>query len=261
MWDLIILAFTLVGMRRQGLPSNSPLWTALFSQGLGYVVISCIACIPMMVSAQSPLLNLMSNVFVWFQVMVSLNLNSASHCKLFQYASDSTHRYYERHTDRPWRDDLVSPFSHPPCPHLTRPSVITSSAFVTSLLEMRGSDPSCRYAPIAPCLLSLSQPKLTPPPACARSRHPSAPAPRAKTRASRTRSQRTSTCTCTSRPPTLLQTSADRAAGRNLGARLRLWMIGRARALRRSPLSRGRRAEWRCWDRLAILHACHHGDS
>ncbi|GJE92651.1 hypothetical protein PsYK624_088060 [Phanerochaete sordida] len=88
-WDLIILVFTLAGMRRQGLPSSSPLWTTVVSQGLGYVLISCAACIPMM-------------------IMVSLNLNNTMNVIL------------------------------------TAPGgticVITSSAFVTSLLEMRESD-------------------------------------------------------------------------------------------------------------------------
>lgn len=90
-WDLIILVFTFAGMRRQGLPSSSPLWTTIVTQGLGYVLISCATCIPMM-------------------IMVSLNLNNTMNVIL------------------------------------TAPGgticVITSSAFVTSLLEMRDPD-SC----------------------------------------------------------------------------------------------------------------------
>ncbi|EKM48210.1 uncharacterized protein PHACADRAFT_214905 [Phanerochaete carnosa HHB-10118-sp] len=56
-WDLIILVFTLAGMCRQRLPTRSPLWATIVSQGLGYVLISCATCIPMM-------------------IMVSLNLNN-----------------------------------------------------------------------------------------------------------------------------------------------------------------------------------------
>lgn len=50
-WDVVILALTIVGMRRQKLPPRSTLWTALLGQGFTYLVITCVTCIPMMIMA------------------------------------------------------------------------------------------------------------------------------------------------------------------------------------------------------------------
>lgn len=50
-WGVVILALTIVGMRRQKLPPRSTLWTALLGQGFTYLVITCVTCIPMVVMA------------------------------------------------------------------------------------------------------------------------------------------------------------------------------------------------------------------
>lgn len=48
-WDIIILVLTMTGMRRQKLPPHSTLWSALFQQGFGYLLITCLTCIPMII--------------------------------------------------------------------------------------------------------------------------------------------------------------------------------------------------------------------
>ncbi|GJE92648.1 hypothetical protein PsYK624_088030 [Phanerochaete sordida] len=94
-WDIVILAFTLAGMQRQGLHSRSPLWTTVVTQGLGYALISCSACIPAIIMLWLDLNNTMN---------VILALPSGTIC------------------------------------------VITSSAFVTSLLGMCEPDASSSLA-------------------------------------------------------------------------------------------------------------------
>lgn len=47
--DVLILVMTVVGMRMRQLPSESQLWTALFTQGVGYALATSLTCIPAMV--------------------------------------------------------------------------------------------------------------------------------------------------------------------------------------------------------------------
>lgn len=58
-WDIIILILTISGMRRQGLPRNTPLSSTLITHGLWYVVVACVTGIPMTVSATTPITDLM----------------------------------------------------------------------------------------------------------------------------------------------------------------------------------------------------------
>ena len=46
-WGLTILTMTVLGIRRNELPKCSPLSSALFTQGVGYVLITLLTCVPM----------------------------------------------------------------------------------------------------------------------------------------------------------------------------------------------------------------------
>ncbi|KAI0340355.1 hypothetical protein BDW22DRAFT_1347006 [Trametopsis cervina] len=45
-WDFVILTLTITGLRRQHLPSQSPLRAVLLTQGVLYAIVTCLTCIP-----------------------------------------------------------------------------------------------------------------------------------------------------------------------------------------------------------------------
>lgn len=47
-WDIMILVLTIIGLRRHRLSTNSTLWSILVTQGIGYMIITCISCIPVL---------------------------------------------------------------------------------------------------------------------------------------------------------------------------------------------------------------------
>lgn len=51
-WDIMILLLTIIGLRRHRLSTNSTLWSILVTQGIGYMIITCISCVPVLVCLQ-----------------------------------------------------------------------------------------------------------------------------------------------------------------------------------------------------------------
>ena len=49
-WGLAILIMTVLGIRKNELPKDLPLSSALFTQSVGYVVTTIVTCVPMGVS-------------------------------------------------------------------------------------------------------------------------------------------------------------------------------------------------------------------
>lgn len=55
-WDTVILVLTVLALYKQHNARHSPLWSALLTQGTGYLIITCLTNIPMTVSFSVPYL-------------------------------------------------------------------------------------------------------------------------------------------------------------------------------------------------------------
>lgn len=55
-WDTVILVLTVLALYKQHGARHSPLWSALLTQGTGYLIITCLTNIPMTVSFDAPYL-------------------------------------------------------------------------------------------------------------------------------------------------------------------------------------------------------------
>jgi hypothetical protein len=53
LWDVTIFAMTVIGIRRNHLPTKSQLWRALLKQGTGYILATVLTTIPMTASVAS----------------------------------------------------------------------------------------------------------------------------------------------------------------------------------------------------------------
>ncbi|KAI0701957.1 hypothetical protein BC835DRAFT_144134 [Cytidiella melzeri] len=72
-WDWIILVLTVVGLRRHHVPLSSPLQHVLVTQGVLYVLIACMTCIPMSIVVSLDLNGCMTSVIAWSAVVVRLH--------------------------------------------------------------------------------------------------------------------------------------------------------------------------------------------
>ncbi|KIP11744.1 hypothetical protein PHLGIDRAFT_439052 [Phlebiopsis gigantea 11061_1 CR5-6] len=83
-FDTTILVMTILGMRRQELPSDSNWYCALFNQGVLYVTITLLTCIPMGVMAVLRLNDAMNIFFLPAGCTISVIASSASVTALFK---------------------------------------------------------------------------------------------------------------------------------------------------------------------------------